>query len=137
MSIATKMLTQLSKTPMRFGEVQNFVFKHSARYKQGETKAPGGWWCNNIRILLNKEIIKYNSKGLLAITPKGRKNIKKPFATTKSDYKKAIKSHKGWANHYWKEANRLRAENRELKERYNLACKILKGLDYERSIFDD
>ena len=75
---------------MRFGEVQNFVFKHSARYKQGETKAPRGWWCNNIRILLNKEIIKYNSKGLLAITPKGRKNIKKPFATTKSDYKKRL-----------------------------------------------
>ena len=133
MSITTKMLVQLSKTPMGYGEVQKFVFKHSARYKQGEKKAPGGWWCNNIRILLNKEIIKYNSKGLLAITPKGRKNINKPFATTKSDLKKAIKSHKGWANYYYKEANRLRAENRELKERYNLACKILKGLDYERS----
>ena len=57
MSIATKMLTQLSKTPMRFGEVQNFVFKHSARYKQGETKAPGVGGVITLEFYLIKKLL--------------------------------------------------------------------------------
>ena len=104
-SRATKLLKQIQKTPMRYGEMQKFVWELNGRPKGYETKFLGngktktyelemsrGYWCTNISHLVGLELIAKNPKTkTYHITEIGKLNIDKPF-TAKHRQKLSLKA---------------------------------------------
>ncbi len=99
-SRATKLLKQIKKTPLKYGEMQKFVWKLNGCPKGYETKFLGngktktyeykmsrGYWCTNISHLVGLELIVKNPKTkTYHITEIGKLNIDKPF--TRKDRQK-------------------------------------------------
>ena len=104
-SRATKLLKQIKKTPMKYGEMQKFVWELNGRPKGYETKFLGngktktyeykmsrGYWCTNISHLVGLELIAKNPKTkTYHITEIGKLNIDKPF-TAKHRQKLSLKA---------------------------------------------
>jgi len=99
-SRATKLLKQIKKTPLKYGEMQKFVWELNGRPKGYETKFLGngktktyelemsrGYWSTNIATLIFNQVIAKNPKTkTYHITEIGKLNIDKPF--TRKDRQK-------------------------------------------------
>ena len=104
-SRATKLLKQIQKTPMRYGEMQKFVWElngrpQSTRWIGGNDivkwehldTMSRGYWCTNISHLVGLELIAKNLKTkTYHITEIGKLNIDKPF-TAKHRQKLSLKA---------------------------------------------
>lgn len=135
MTIISKLCYRLKKSPMTYKQMQNFTYYQSTKGKK--RIAPNGWYCTNFANLKYKGIIAKNKEGLYYLTSLGDKYKKTPYALTlerlKKQYDNLSKSSWDLRLRHWE----LKRENEELQEKINQAIKILKGLDLERSIFDD
>ena len=112
-SKATKLLNQIKKTPLKYGEMQKFVWKLNGCPEgyvrewintEEERKATGyytktktvpmsrGYWCTNLSQLIFLQVIAKNPKTkTYHITEIGKLNIDKPF-TRKDRQKLSLKA---------------------------------------------
>jgi len=121
---------------MTYKQMQNFTYYQSKKGQGVENprKAPNGWYTTNLWSLKNKGIISQNKEGLYYLTLLGDKYKKNPYALTlerlKIKYDNLDRTYQKIYLRLWE----VKRENEKLKEQITRASKILKGLDYERSI---
>ena len=131
----TKLLNQLTKKPMAYGEMQEFLFKldDNGSYPRNQLmktyKAPQGYNCTNLSTIKGKNLIEKIGK-LYHITDIGKKNINTPYAETKEELKRWLNnrsnSYREFYNKYWnvkeeldsvtEKYELLKAQNEEMEE---------------------
>ena len=136
MTIISKLCYRLKKSPMTYKQMQNFTYYQSKKGQGVDNPriAPNGWYTTNLWSLKNKGIISQNKEGLYYLTSLGDKYKKNPYALTlerlKIKYDNLDRTYQKIYLRLWE----VKRENEKLKEQITRASKILKGLDYERSI---
>jgi len=136
MTIISKLCFRLKKSPMTYKQMQNFTYYQSKKGQgvDNPRKAPNGWYTTNLWSLKNKGIISQNKEGLYYLTSLGDKYKKNPYSLTlerlKIKYDNLERTYQKIYLRLWE----VKRENEKLKEQITRASKILKGLDYERSI---
>ena len=150
----TKLLTQLTKKPMAYGEMQEFLFKidNSKSYRgkkrnlMKKYKAPQGYNCTNLSTIKGKNLIEKIGK-LYHITDIGKKNINTPYAETKEELKRWLNnrsnSYREFYNKYWnvkeeldsvtEKYELLKLENEQMEE----IIKRCAGREFDRVIESD
>jgi RAB protein geranylgeranyltransferase component A len=121
----TKLLKRLTKKPMAYGEMQEFLFKidDDGSYPRKDLmktyKAPQGYNCTNLSTIKGKGLIEKIGK-LYHITNLGKKNINSPYAETKEELKRWLKnysdSYRKTNHNYWITKNELDS----MTEKYEL-----------------
>jgi len=130
MKKATKLLNEIKKNPMTYGEMQGFLFKlsdngvydRSCLTKNGH---PRGYWCTNLRDLIDNELISKNDNGKYCITRIGEAMKDMPFSEKKMLYsrERLIK-----ASTYYKEPYyNMREKYYEEVEEHKLSVQSLKN----------
>ena len=77
-SKATKLLNQIKKTPLKYKEMQQFIYTLNGN----KGKVLNGYWCDGFSILIRNEVIVKNPKTKrYYLTEIGRLNIDKPFTS--------------------------------------------------------
>jgi hypothetical protein len=121
---------------MTYKQMQNFTYYQSKKGQGVDNPriAPNGWYTTNLWSLKNKGIISQNKEGLYYLTSLGDKYKKNPYALTlerlKIKYDNLDRTYQKIYLRLWE----VKRENEKLKKQITRASKILKGLDYERSI---
>jgi|TARA_R100000501_G_C2584125_1_gene86346 hypothetical protein len=77
---SSKLLKKLKNTPLRYTEMQRFVFELSNNEKWNY-KSYGGYWSTNLGKLIHESKVIEKRGKKYYITKKGIKNIKTPFKT--------------------------------------------------------
>ena len=78
----TALLTELDKKPMKYGEMQGFLFNRNNPPKAH----PKGYNCTNLSVMINRKMIVKN-KDLYSLTKLGRKYKNTPYCETVELYK--------------------------------------------------
>jgi len=82
----TRMLEHLQKHPrQKYGQLQTTLYNLGRKKSEQVAKAPTGWSCNNIRVIIDRGVIEQDENGLWFLTDHGKKKINKPYAYTVED----------------------------------------------------
>ena len=82
----TRMLEHLRKHPrQKYGQLQTTLYNLDRKKSEQVAKAPSGWSCNNLRVIIDRGVIEQDENGLWVLTEHGKKKINKPYAYTVED----------------------------------------------------
>ena len=129
MSKMTKLLKQLEKKPMTYGQMQGFLFKldddgsYPREKLAKKNKHPYGYNSTNLSTMQRKNIIAKGEDGFYRVTAHGKKNINKPYAETNSELRNKLNnfssSYYDMNYKYWilqNESEKLKKENEQLRK---------------------
>ena len=100
MKKAQALLHHLKDNPLRYTEMQKFLWKWNNQCTSIETKCSRGYWCTNITQLIRvTKVIKKSTDGKYRLTKQGLKNIDNPFSRGIDYWKnRAINAERGSRN---------------------------------------
>tara|TARA_R100001530_G_scaffold46261_1_gene34782 strand:- start:1225 stop:1614 length:390 start_codon:yes stop_codon:yes gene_type:complete len=129
MKKAQSLLYHLKDNPMRYTEMQKFLWKWNNQCTSIETKCSRGYWCTNITQLIHiTKVIEKGTDGKYRITKMGLKNIDNPFSKGIDYWKnRAINSGIGSRNAHidnWRLQRHIDKLERKIEELYVISKSI-------------